>query len=119
MATVNYVNPQTDRTIKIFDQFYAYETTVATDEYDAVNSYFKSVFGTAEAAGNFTVTLFRIAQQSDIPVMNLLEQIQGQTQAELTLTLAYYINGLRSKATLLGINASVTPNYYVARNVRQ
>ena len=119
MATVNYVNPQTDRTIRIFDQFYAYETTVATDEYDAVNSYFKSVFGTAEAAGNFTVTLFRIAQQSDIPVMNLLEQIQGQTQAELTLTLAYYINGLRSKATLLGINASVTPNYYVARNVRQ
>ena len=119
MATVNYVNPQTDRTIKIFDQFYNYATTVATDEYDAVNSYFKSVFGTAEAAGNFTVTLFRIAQQSDIPVMNLLEQIQGQSQAELTLTLAYYINGLRSKATLLGLNASVTPNYYVARNVRQ
>ena len=77
------------------------------------------MFGTAEAAGNFTVTLFRIAQQSDIPVMNLLEQIQGQSQAELTLTLAYYINGLRSKATLLGLNASVTPNYYVARNVRQ
>ena len=119
MATVNYANPQTDRTIKIFDQFYNYATTVAADEYDAVNSYFKSVFGTAEAAGNFTVTLFRVAQQSSIPVMNLLEQIQGQTQAELTLTLAYYLNGLRSKATLLGLNASVTPNYYVARNVRQ
>ena len=51
--------------------------------------------------------------------MNLLQQIQGQTLPELTLTLAYYLNGLRSKATLLGVNASVTPNYYVARNVRQ
>jgi len=119
MATVNYANPSTDRTIKIFDQFYNYEVSVAAVEYDAVNSYFKSVFGTAEAAGNFTVTLFRIAQQSSIPVMNLLEQIQGQSQTELTLTLAYYLNGLRSKATLLGLNASVTPNYYVARNVRQ
>jgi hypothetical protein len=119
MASVNYPNPQTDRTVKIFDQFYAYETTVAADEYDAVNSYFKSVFGTAEAAGNFTVTLFRVAEQSSIPVMNLLQQLQGQTQSELTLTLSYYLNGLRSKATLLGLNATVTPNYYVARNVRQ
>ena len=119
MATVNYSNPRTDQTVKIFDQFYAYETVVPVDEYDAVNSYFKSVFKTTEAAGNFTITLFRMAQQSDIPVMELLQQIQGQTLPELTLTLAYYLNGLRSKATLLGVNASVTPNYYVARNVRQ
>jgi hypothetical protein len=119
MATINYSNPRTDQTVKIFDQFYAYETVVPADEYDTVNSYFKSVFKTTEAAGNFTITLFRMAQQSDIPVMNLLQQIQGQTLPELTLTLAYYLNGLRSKATLLGVNASVTPNYYVARNVRQ
>lgn len=119
MATINYSNPRTDQTVKIFDQFYAYETVVPVDEYDAVNSYFKSVFKTTEAAGNFTITLFRMAQQSDIPVMELLQQIQGQTLPELTLTLAYYLNGLRSKATLLGVNASVTPNYYVARNVRQ
>lgn len=119
MATVNYTNPRTDQTVKIFDQFYAYETVVPADEYDAVNSYLKSVFKTADAAGNFTVTLFRMAQQSDIAVMDLLQQIQGQTLPELTLTLAYYLNGLRSKATLLGVNASVTPNYYVARNVRQ
>jgi hypothetical protein len=119
MATINYSNPRTDQTVKIFDQFYAYETVVPADEYDTVNSYFKSVFKTTEAAGNFTITLFRMAQQSDIPVMELLQQIQGQTLPELTLTLAYYLNGLRSKATLLGVNASVTPNYYVARNVRQ
>ena len=119
MATVNYSNTRTDQTVKIFDQFYAYETVVPADEYDTVNSYFKSVFKTTEAAGNFTITLFRMAQQSDIPVMNLLQQIQGQTLPELTLTLAYYLNGIRSKATLLGVNASVTPNYYVARNVRQ
>jgi hypothetical protein len=119
MSTINYSNPRTDQTVRIFDQFYAYETVVPADEYDTVNSYFKSVFKTTEAAGNFTITLFRMAQQSDIPVMELLQQIQGQALPELTLTLAYYLNGLRSKSTLLGVNASVTPNYYVARNVRQ
>lgn len=116
--TVNYVNPNTDQTVRIFDSFYSYEQIVPVEEYDAVNSYFKSQFGTAQAAGNFTVTLFRVASQSGIPVMTLLNQLQVQGQPSLSLTLAYYLNGLRSKATLLGINSTSTPNYYVARNVR-
>ena len=87
-------------------------------EYDAVYSYFRSVFGTANAAGNFTVTLFRIAEESQISVMTLLQQLQGQSQPELTLTMAYYLNSLRSPATLLGLNAATVPNFYAARNVR-
>lgn len=117
-TTVNYANPKTDSTVKIFDEFYAYAADVPAQEYDAVNSYFRSVFATAEAAGNFTVTLFRIAEQSETPVMTLLEQIQGSGQPELTLTLAYYLNNNRSSSTLLGVNAAVTPNFYVARNIR-
>jgi hypothetical protein len=35
---------------------------------------------TVDAAGNFTVTLFRISEQSSIPVMDLLNQLQGLTQ---------------------------------------
>lgn len=118
MGTVNYANPNTDQTVKIFDQFYLYEAIVPVEEYDAVYSYFRSVFGTAEAAGNFTVTLFRIAQTNEIPVLNLLQQFQGQSAPDLTFTMTYYLNRMRSKATLLGINQSTTPNYYVARNVR-
>ena len=38
--------------------------------------------------------------------------------AEKTSTLSYYLNGLRSSSTMLGLNAPVTPNFYVARNVR-
>jgi hypothetical protein len=91
---------------------------VPVDQFDAVYSYFKSVFATDEIAGNFTVTLFRVAQQSSISVMDLLQTLQQQSQPELTLTLSYYLNGLRSPATLLGINQTVTPNFYVARNVR-
>jgi len=83
-----------------------------------VYSYFRSVFGTGEAAGNFAVTLFRVAESSEIPVMTLLQQIQGQTGPDLTLTLAYYLNATRSNSTLLGLNVSTQPNYYVARNVR-
>lgn len=118
MGSVNTSNPRIDGTVKIFDEFYAFSTSVPAQEYDAVYSYFRSVFGTAEAAGNFTVTLFRVADESSISVMALLQQLQGQSTPELTLTLAYYLNGMRSSSTLLGLNSPTTPNFYAARNVR-
>ena len=117
MATVNAINPNTDLTVRVFDSFYSFEQSVPVEEYDAVNSYFKSVFGTTNAADNFTATLFRISKQSNIPVMTLLNQISGQSQPQLTLTLSYYLNGNRSPSTLLGVNVSSVPNYYVARNI--
>jgi hypothetical protein len=117
-TTVNYANPKIDGTVKIFDEFYSYAANVPQLEYDAVYSYFRSVFSTAEAAGNFTVSVFRVSESSGIPVMTLLQEFQGQSQPELTLTLAYYMNSVRSNSTLLGLNATTQPNYYVARNVR-
>jgi hypothetical protein len=118
-GTVNYSNPKVDQSVKIFDEFYNYAAVVPADEYDAVYSYFRSVFDTDLAAGNFTVTVFRVAQQSSIPVMDLLQSFQSKSKPELTLTLAYYLNGLRSKSTLLGLNQATQSNFYVARNVRQ
>ena len=117
-TTVNYANPKIDGTVKVFDEFYTYSADVPQLEYDAVYSYFLSVFDTSEAAGNFTVSVFRISESSGISVMTLLQQFQQQSQPELTLTLAYYLNSLRSNSTLLGVNAPTQPNFYVARNVR-
>jgi len=118
MASVNAVNNKTDLTVQIFDRFYGYKQYVPVDAYDAVVSYFKSVFGSDEAAGNFTVSVFRISNETGIPVMTLLQQFQGQTAPAITLTLAYYLNGLRSTSTLLGLNVPTQPNYYVSRNIR-
>jgi hypothetical protein len=47
----------------------------------------------------------------------LAECEEDMDKIQLTATLAYYLNGLRSPTTLLGINASVTPNFWTARNV--
>lgn len=118
MTTVNYANPKTDLTVRVFDNFYNFDIDVPVEEYDVVYSFFRSVFTTAEAAGNFTVTLFRIAEQSGTPVLTLLSQIQDQNQIQITATLAYYLNGLRSGSTLLGYSNAVVPNVYIARNVK-
>ena len=117
MSTVNAPNPKVDQTVRVFDEFYVFEMYVPAMEYDVVNSFFKSVFKTAEAAQNFTTALFRVADQTKIPVLTILNQIQDQDQLQLTATLAYYLNGLRSPSTLLGVNSILTPNYFTARNV--
>jgi hypothetical protein len=88
------------------------------DQYDAVYSYFKSVFKTADAAGNQAVSLFRISHATNIPAMTLLQQFQGQTAPQITLTLAYYLNRIRSRSTLLGLNVPTQSNYYVEHNIR-
>lgn len=116
-GTVNSVNTNVDLTVRIFDEFYNYEQFVAVEEYDVVYSFLRSVFTTDQAAGNFTVALFRIAAETATPVLSVLATLENQGQIQLTQTLAYYLNTMRSGSTLLGFGASVTPNYYTARNV--
>jgi hypothetical protein len=119
MSTINEVNPKIDQTVQIFDQFYNYSANVPAMEYDVVLSFFRSVFTTALAAENFTTALFRVAEESDTSALTLLQSMEGQNSVQLTITMAYYLNSLRSPATLLGVLTPTTPNFYTARNVRQ
>ena len=117
MSTVNYTNPNVDLTVRVFDNFYSYDTNVPAAEYDIVYSYFLSTMSTRQAAGNFTVSLFRVAQDTGIPALTLLKEFQGLNGMSLSASLAYYLNSIRSRATLLGVGTPVTPNFYQARNV--
>ena len=119
MSTVNAINPKIDRTVQIFDRFYKYNQSVSGQEYDAVHSYFLSVFNTAPQADNFTTTLFRISSSTNIPVMNLLQSVQGLSAPQVTLTFAYYLNTFQSPATMLGVQVPTMPNYYVGHNIKQ
>lgn len=115
--TVNSINTNVDQTVRIFDNFYRYEVQVPAAEYDVVYSYFRNQMTTREAAGNFTVSLFRVAQETKIPPLTLLNEFRGLNGINLNASLAYYLNQIRSRATLLGVGAAVVPNQYAARNV--
>lgn len=119
MSTVNYTNPNLDLTVRVYDQFYDYDVDVPASEYDVVHSYFLSTMTTRQAAGNFTVSLFRVAQETGIPALTLLKEFQGTNGSTLSASLAYYLNAIRSRATLLGVGVPVVPNFYQARNVLQ
>ena len=87
MSSVNYTNPNIDLSVRVFDNFYKYETNVPAQEYDVVYSYFLREMGNANYAGNFAVSLFRIAEQTGIPALTLLQQFQNEGQAQVGMTL--------------------------------
>jgi hypothetical protein len=118
-GSVNYTNTNIDQTVRIFDRFYQYDANVPAAEYDIVLSFFKQQMSDARVAGNFTVSLFQVAEQTNIPVLTLLESFQGSSLMTINLNMAYYLNNIRSRATLLGVNAQPVPNYYAARTVLQ
>jgi hypothetical protein len=120
MASVNYTNYNIDQTVRVFDTFYDYDVNIPVGDYDIVNSYFKSVMTTKQAADNFTVSLFRVAQDTKIPPLELLKVFEASgAEMDLNINMAYYLNSIRSRATLLGVGIPVAPNYYAARNVIQ
>lgn len=116
-GSVNTPNNRVDTTVRVFDQFYDFDIAVPAAEFDIINSYFESVFKTKDAALNFTTTLFRISQSTNVPALTLLSQIQDNDVIKITAAFAYYLNGLRSPTTLLGVNTTLTPNLYTARNI--
>jgi hypothetical protein len=117
MPSVNEINPKIDTSVRVFDTFNDFGIDVPADEYDVVNSYFRSVFADDTAANNFTTTIFRIANETNTSALTVLSQIQDGDRIRVTLNIAYFLNGLRSPSTLLGINTAVTPNAWAARNV--
>ena len=108
-----------DQTVQIFDEFYGFNLIINSSEYDIVFSYFKSVCDTKQIAGNFTVYLFRIAQETQVPVLDLLSYIQGKTKLELNTVIAYYLNSFKSKTSIYGFGSVPQPNEPVARNIVQ
>jgi hypothetical protein len=120
MSSINYTNFNLDQTVRVFDSFYEYELNIPANEYDIVHSFFLKEMTDKTAAGNFTVSLFRVAQDTNISPLELLKVFQtGGAEMDLNINMAYYLNSIRSRATLLGVGIPVAPNFYAARNVIQ
>ena len=119
MARIIDDRTSTNLTVKIFDDFYSFNMVVNGNEYDIVNGYFKSVCGTKVIAGNFTAFLFRISQETGIPVLDLLGQIQGTNKLQMNQVISYYLNSFKSKTSLYGMSTVPQSNQPVARNIVQ
>jgi hypothetical protein len=119
MANIIDSRSSVDQTVRIFDSFYSVNLVVNGDEYDIVYGYFKSINNSSIISGNFTAILFRISQETGIPVLDLLGYIKGTTKLEMNQVICYYLNSFKSKTTLYGVSTILQANQPVARNIVQ
>jgi len=118
MASIIDNRTSLDNTIRIYDTFYSVNLIVGADQFDIVYGYFTSICDTKNIAANFTAFLFRIAQETDIDVLELLAQIQGaDNKLQMNKIISYYLNSFKSKTSLYGVAAYPQPNLPVARNI--
>ena len=106
-----------DSDTRQFDQAYDNTVPISAAEYDIVRSYFKSVSDSDAIANNFTIFLFRIADMTGYYVLTLLDEIKGKSGLEMNAIMAYYLNSIKSKATLYGVSSSPQPNQAIQRNI--
>ena len=100
----------------IVDEYNKTKFPVEAGEYDYVLSFFRRSMD-SEAAKNFTTSIYQVAHASKVPVLEIIETMKGQSGLEMTASLAYYLNGIRSNSTMLGITNKVRPNFYAGRSV--
>jgi len=120
MAKIVDATNTLDKTIRIYDQFYSYNSIINPDEFDIVRGYFLGVCESKKIADNFTASLFRISQSTGIPATSLLEEIKGaNSKLEMNKIICYFLNTLKSKTALYGVSQIPRPNQAVSRNILQ
>jgi hypothetical protein len=117
MQSLDSPRTNLDNTVRLFDQFYNFDLVVNANQYEIIYSYFYDVSKSKNIAGNFTTMLFRISNVTGVDSLVLLDQMKGVNAIQANALLAYYLNSLRSKTTLYGVNVAPQPNQRVARNV--
>ena len=115
--TIDAPQSQLDAAVRIFNEFYDNKMALGAGEYELVRSYFKEISGSDNISNNFAVMLFRIANTTGKPVLDLLHEMKGQNKLAVTSTMAYYLNSVKSKVALYGVSNTPPSNPSVQRNI--
>jgi len=108
-----------DTTVAIFDKFYDLNLVVNAQEYEVVRSFFVNNMSNKAAADSFTISLFRVANETQSSVMDLLQTFKSNEHMQIQLTMAYYLNSVSNKTVMFGVNNLIAPNNLVQRNIVQ
>lgn len=88
-------------------------------EYDLVLSFFMNVTSNNRSlSGVYTALVFEIATQTKTKPIDVLEQFRSLSSLKLSETMAYYMNTVNGKKTVLhGILDPLESNKSVTRNI--
>lgn len=108
---------QLDGSTRLFDSFYNFELVIDANRYEIVYSTLYEITKSKTVASNFVTILFRISETTGDDVLTLLDTLRNKSLDEMNYQMAFYLNSIKSKTTLYGINDQPVPNEYVQRNI--
>lgn len=114
---VDAPNSQLDSTTRLYDSFYNFELVIDANRYEIVYSTLYEITKSKSVTSNFVTILFRIATTTGDDVLDLLDTLRNKSFDEMNYQMALYLNSLKSKTTLYGINDQPVPNEYIQRNI--
>jgi len=107
----------TDRNLKFVSEYNSPPAEINGNEWDYVLGFFKKMTSDAYTADNFALSIFQVSKDTGFSVTDIIQTMEGQTGMQLSASLAYYLNSIRSSATLLGVKSIPKPNFYAGRSV--
>ena len=90
---------------------------VHSQQYDIVLGFFTRIMRTETLAKAFTLDLFRVEQQTNVPVLTMLDSMKSKSSIGVSEAMAFYLNQIRPKSALVGVGNVLNPTISVARNV--
>jgi hypothetical protein len=108
-----------DQTVNVFNKFYDLNLNVSANTYEIVLAFFRALTSSDKTAKAYAENLFRIANELNVDVLELLDTFDAHDSMKVSLTMAYYLNSFSDKTVMYGVTNVITPNQVVARNIVQ
>jgi len=115
--SLNDVRYTDEKNVNVVKDYGQAPKSVDGAEYDYVLSFFKRSFTDDDAARNFTDSIYQVSRESEVTALEIVKSMEGQSGIEMNASLAYFLNGIRSNSTMLGVTNIVKPNFYAGRSV--
>jgi hypothetical protein len=107
----------TQKTMRIFGDYFDSAITLHSDEYDAVISFFTGKDYEKRSAETIAYVICRQAKLDNVPAMSIVDKLSESTPQELSDVVAEILNLYRFKSSLIGSKVSNPSPEIISRNI--
>ena len=108
-----------DEVRSFFDKYFTHQITFPSNQIDAVLGFFLKRGFDEEAAKSTAIDLLNQARIDSVNPLQLIDTLEGISDAELSRVVAEILNLYREKSSSLGFRLNVTEETFESRNIAQ
>ena len=108
-----------DEVRSFFDKYFTHQITFPSNQIDAVLGFFLKRGFDEEAAKSTAIVLLNRARIESVNPLQLIDTLEGISDAELSRVVAEILNLYREKSSSLGFRLNVTEETFESRNIAQ